>query len=134
MVRRVLLLLVAVISTGCASTTSPAAPSASPVTSAAVVGTLETAIGKIGLPAPSGAQVTAISSRTSGDWAIVTAEPSSASMSSPAAPFAVVLAHRVNGSWQVVSERDTSAFCAALVAAPADLVNADVRDYFVGCH
>ena len=61
-------------------------------------------------------------------------KPSSAIPSSAAAPFAVVLAHRVNGSWQVVSEHDTSAFCAALAAAPADLVNADVRDYFVGCH
>jgi hypothetical protein len=30
-------------------------------------------------------------------------------------------------------ESDTSAFCAALAAAPADVVSADMRDYFSGC-
>ena len=133
MVRRVLLLLVAVIATGCASSTTPAPPSASAAASAVAAESLETAIGKVGLPTPSGGPVAAVSSRTSGDWAIVTAKPWSASPSSPAAPFAVVLAHRVNGTWQVVSEGDTTAFCAALAEAPADLVGADVRDYFMGC-
>jgi hypothetical protein len=134
MVRCALLVLVAVIATACASTTSPAPSSASLLASTPAADALETAIGKIGLPAPSGASVAAVSSRTSGDWAIVTAGSSSTGPSSPVAPFAVVLAHLVNGSWQIVSERDTSAFCAALAAAPADLVNTDVRDYFVGCH
>ena len=134
MLRRGLLLVVAMITAGCGSSPSRAPASASPAASAPAQAGLAAAIAESGLPAPSGVQVTVVSSRTSGDWAMVTAEPSSASPSAPPAPFAVVLAHRVNGSWQVVSERDTAAFCAALAEAPADLVNADARDYFVGCH
>jgi hypothetical protein len=95
---------------------------------------LAAALTGLALPAPSGQLITAADVQSSGDWSAITAGPSTGDAAHPIAPFTVVLGHKVNGTWQLVSERDGQAFCAALAAAPADVVTPDVRAYFIGCH
>lgn len=95
---------------------------------------LAAAVTALNLPAPSGQRIAMANVQSSGDWTAITAGPSTTDSAHPIAPFTVVIGHRVNGAWQLATERDGQAFCAALAAAPTDLVTADERDYFIGCH
>jgi hypothetical protein len=73
--------------------------------------------------------VTAI--RQQGDWALVMIEDADPQMAADAG-FAVAV--RSGGQWTVVQATDNAAFCAALAKAPAGVLTADERDYFMGCH
>jgi hypothetical protein len=118
---------------GCsAAPTEPASPSGAASPSAQQAD-LSSAVAALKLPGTSGQSMVATTVQTSGDWALVTAGPPTSDPSHPVAQLTVVIAHRVGGAWQVVSESDTAAFCAAVAAAPSDLVTSDERDYFVGC-
>lgn len=136
-------LAVAAVLAGCGSQTpvqtaspSAGAPSAAAASSplpSGMTADLAAAVTALALPAPSGQPITAANVQSSGDWSAITAGPSTGDAAHPIAPFTVVLGHKVNGTWQLVSERDGQAFCAALAAAPVDLVTPDVRAYFTGC-
>jgi hypothetical protein len=73
--------------------------------------------------------VTAI--RQHGDWALVMIEDADPQMAADAG-FAVAV--RSGGQWTVVQATDNAAFCAALAKAPAGVLTAYERDYFMGCH
>jgi hypothetical protein len=121
-----------VLFAGCSSPAAPA-PTPGAFSTAALPADLSSALASL-QPAGNGtSSLVSENALTSGDWAAITAGPATSDASGPAGPFTIVIAHRVNGTWQLARESDTSAFCAALAAAPADVVSADMRDYFSGC-
>ena len=117
-----------------ASSSSPASSSSfSTAPSSDPSADLTKAVAALKVGATSAQSIVAASTKTSGDWASIIAGPATNDPSHAVAPFTVVIGHRVDGKWQLVSESDATAFCAALAAAPSDLVTSDMRDYFVGC-
>lgn len=128
-----LVLALAVIAalSGCSGTPA-AAPTPGAFSTAPLPADLSNALASLA-PAAGGAGLVSENARTTGDWAAITAGPSGSGASGQAGPFTIVIAHKVNGTWQLARESDTAAFCAALAAAPGDVVSADMRDYFSGC-
>lgn len=135
---RVIAVAVMVIIAGCggqppAQTASPSVAASSSPLPSGMTADLAAALTALAIPVPSGQPLGVADVQSSGDWTAITAGPSTGDEAHPIAPFTVVLGHKVSGTWQLVSERDGQAFCAALAAAPTDLVTPDVRAYFIGC-
>jgi hypothetical protein len=85
----------------------------------------------VAAPAPSGATTERVDLvRQSGDSAVIVASTEGAQ---PAGEGDVLLAVRDSSGWRLVTRADTSAFCAALARAPADVMPDAWRSYFGEC-
>lgn len=139
--RRAAVLAVALVLAGCGANTTPAPTgSLTPAASAAVWLVVPTAGPSMDpslasalatAPAPSGSTTERVDLvRQSGDSAVIVASTEGAQ---PAGEGDVLLAVRDSSGWRLVTRADTSAFCAALAKAPAEVMPDAWRSYFGEC-